>query len=759
MNSIRSALNPTRPASGYKRRHLPAAVTLLSGIILMSALGWAQQAAVRRVQGTVLDLSGAPVPRVAIEIRSQAGAVLVSTLTDIQGKFSADLPDGQYTLDATAAGLAPIRRQSLDVGPTMTPVHLTLEIPAIEQSIVVTATRTEAPLSQVGSSTTVIRGDELAQAGIDTMADALRKVAGLAITQNGADGQLTSLFIRGGESDYAKVLIDGIPINDPGGSFNFSNLSVSSIDRIEIVRGPQSALFGSDAMAGVVQVFTRRGNSEGLNPLPHFSVEGGSFATFRYEAALGGKNDRFDYSADFSRIDTDNHVRNGSFNDATASLNLGFRPSAGTQIRAVFRSSGGRAGVPGQWAFHAPDSDQYYRHRGLAGGLSFTQSINSTWTHYFSYGISDSRQFSEDSVDAGSYIPEYQGQKAPFAAYDSSYQTLNRSRRQTFAYRSEVSLPHAHLVTAGVEFERESGVVGDPRSDPLKAVRNNFGAFVQDQWFFQKRFFAAAGVRLEHNESFGLSAAPRLSLAWQVYQPGTSGFLGLTRIKTNVGLGIKEPTLVESFSKSPFFLGNPNLKPEKSRSFDFGIEQQFCEGKGVFEATWFDNRFRNQIGFVTTNYTTFSGTFFNIGKTRARGMEISGRQDLLWHFRISGSYTFVDSLVLETGSAPDPVFAPGQALFRRPRHSGSLELRWQPGRWTFGATATMVGNRLDSDFLGLDLTTNPAYSVLDLAVSFRLFGQATIFATVNNVSDRNYMEVLGYPALPARFRIGLSTGF
>lgn len=712
----------------------------------------------RHVTGLVVDRSGAPVPRVTIEVRTPSGVHAASTMTDIEGRFGLDVPDGDYTLDATASGLAPLQQQILNVGAFTAPLRLMLDIPSIKEQIVVTAARTEAPLAQVGSSTTIILGDELEREGIDSVADALRQAAGLALAQSGGGGQLTSLFIRGGESDYTKVLIDGIPVNDPGGSFNFANLSTSSIDRIEIVRGPQSALFGSDAMAGVIQIFTRRGENEGLRPRPHALFEGGSFSTFRYEGGIQGKGGRFDYSASFARLDTDNNVLNGSFNDETASGNLGFRLSQKSSLRMVFRSDAGRTGVPGQWAFYRPDTDQNYRHRDLAGGVNFTHFTSASWTQTLSYTVNDSRQFSEDSVDSGSFVAQYQGITSPFTSYDFAYQTLNQSRRKKIYYHSEWTLPHAHLLTAGAEYERETGTVGDPRTDPLAAVRDNCGIFAQDQWFL-RRFFVAAGVRLEHNQSFGFSAAPRLSLAWHAHAPAQGSLLGLTKVKANFGLGIKEPTLVESYSKSPFFLGNPNLKPEKSTSFDVGIEQHIGTVRGVAEITFFENRFRNQIGYVTTDFTTFNGTFFNLGKTRARGLEANYRQLLGFGLQVAASYTFLDSVVLENAAPPDPVYAAGQTLLRRPRHSAYLDLKWKQGRLTLGATGTLVGSRLDSDFLGMGLNRNPGYGVLDLLLSCRLLSDVTVFAVVNNALDKNYMEVLGYPALPARFRIGISTGF
>jgi len=748
-----------RPRRLHRRYHNGAcAACYLALALWMPSVAWPRHQALRRIPGVVLDQSGAPVPRVLIEVRAPSGRLEASVVTDTAGKFMIELLDGMHEMDATASGLAPALRQPLEVSLSSPQIRIILSVPSIRQEIVVTATRTEVPQSQVGSSTTVIRGSELDGKGIYSMADALRLIPGLAVSQNGAPGQLASLFARGGESDYTKVLIDGIPVNDPGGSFNFANLSIADIDRIEIVRGPQSALFGSDAMAGVIQVFTRRGSSEGLEPRPFVAVEGGSLATFRYEAGIGGKGNRLDYAASFARLDTDNDVPNGSFNNTAITGNLGFSVSEKGRLRAVFRSEAGRAGVPGQWAFLPPDLDEYYRHRNLAGGITFSHATTPTWTQMASYTVSDSRQYSEDSVDSGSFVAEYRGRMSKFTSYDFPYQTLNQSRRQKLDYHFELCLPFAHLLTAGAEYEREAGTVGDPRSRPLAAVRNNYAGFVQDQWLLHKRFFLAAGARFEHNESFGFAATPRLSLAWHAHQGTPGGLFGLTKIKANFGRGIKEPTLVESFSESPYFRGNPDLKPERSTSFDIGLEQSFLDGRGAMEIAFFRNRYRDQIGFMYTDPSTFAGTYFNLGRSRAQGLEAAFRQNLGRNLECSATYLFLDSLVLENTAALDPVFAPGQALFRRPRHSGSLDVRWRPGRWTFGATATVVGSRLDSDFIGLDLTRNPGYGTLDLLASFRLFSGVSVFAVVNNALNRDYMETFGYPALPVRFRLGLSTG-
>jgi vitamin B12 transporter len=724
-------------------------------LVLLSAALTAQSAI--ELTGFVVDESGAGLPRAKLELRDPGGRVRASTQTNTKGEFAISLPEGPYIVDATLAGFAPLRGQIVDVGPSPPPLTLTLRIPGVEQQIVVTATRTAAAVPQVGASVTVLTREQLSRDRIATVAEALRKVPGLALVQSGGQGQLTSAFVRGGESDYTKVLLDGIPLNEPGGSYNFANLSATGIDRIEIVRGPQSALFGSDAIAGVIQVFTHRAREDGISPTPRLLLEGGTFSSFRYAAGVSGRGERVDYSTSFSRTDTDNDVLNGSFNEATFTVNAGFITSQKTALRAIFRSEAGRAGVPGPWAFRRPEPDEYFERRDLSGGLEFTHFAAISWTQKLSYTVNDSRQFLEDPGDSGSFVSEFEGHRAPFVSLDFPFQFLNHTSRQKINYQSDIVMPRGHLLTAGADYERESGTIGDPQS-LTEAVRNNFGFFAQDQWAVQDRLFAAAGVRLENNDSFGFFAAPRLSLAFHAHQPSAGSALGLTKIKGNFGLGIKEPTLVESFSQSPFFLGNPDLRPEKSVSFDAGIEQHFGPGSSLLELTYFDNRFRDQVGFVTTDFTTFAGSFFNIGKTRARGVESALRLDLSPRWEAGGAYTFLNSRVLESTS-PDPVFAPGQELFRRPRHSGYVDLRWKPGSWTFGATAILVGRRVDSDFSGLGLTRNPGYGVLNLLLNHRLSDSISWFVLVNNALDKEYMEVLGFPALRAHFRIGLRAGF
>jgi vitamin B12 transporter len=718
----------------------------------------APSAELRHVTGSVVDQSGSAVPRALVQAHDAEDRVVASGITNGRGEFTFDLKEGKYRVSASMAGFAPLQNHTIAVTESTPPLTMILEISSLDQQIIVTATKTETPLAQVGSSVTVMSGEELAQEGIASVGEGLRRVAGAGVVQSGGIGQVTSLFIRGGNSNYTKVLIDGIAVNEPGGIYNFANMSATAIDRIEIVRGAQSTLFGSDAIAGVVQIFTKRGTSEGLSPRPSIFVEGGTFNTYRYGVGLEGKGNRVDYALSFSRFDTDNNVLNGSFNDATISGNLGIRPSEKTEIRAIFRSEAGRAGVPGAWAFQRPDPDAFYRRMDEAGALTFTYNPTISWTQKFSYSVSDSQQFSANPKDSGSYVPQYQGRMAPFAFSDSVYQTLNDTRRQKISYQSDLALALGHLFTVGADYEHESGMVGDPQSNPLEAKRDNYGGYLQDQWSLHNRLFAVAGIRLEHNDSFGFFAAPRLSWTFLVNQPSSGAFWGLTKLKANFGVGIKEPSLVQSFSNSPFFQGNPNLRPEKALSFDAGFEQTLYSGQTVVEATYFENHFRNQIEYIVTNPQTYAGTFFNLGKARARGLEVMLRQKLISNLELSGSYTLLDSIILESSNSSDAVYAEGQELLRRPRHSGFVDLRWKPGRWTLGASGIFVGSRADSDFSYMGFTRNKGYSILNLLANFKLAGGVSVFASVNNALNESYMEVLGYPALRANFRIGLRAG-
>jgi vitamin B12 transporter len=289
-------------------------------------------------------------------------------------------------------------------------------------------------------------------------------------------------------------------------------------------------------------------------------------------------------------------------------------------------------------------------------------------------------------------------------------------------------------------------------------LRDNFGYTFQDQTLWG-RFSLGNGVRIDDNGSFGTVVVPRSSLAYLLRSGG--GFWGATRLKFNFGLGVKEPSFLESYANSPYFVGNPNLAPERARTLDFGVDQRFWQGRAKLELDGFDNLFRDQIAFETTNYETYSGTYFNIGRAKARGAEVSLELAPLAGFRAIGNYTYLDSEVIDSGSPSDPALQAGRWLLRRPRHSGSLQILWDWKRMNVTSTTAFVGRRQDSDFLGFEppLIWNNGYTNSNLSWSYRSSYHLTYYGLVENLFNQKYMEILGYPALKLTYRAGIRVEF
>jgi outer membrane cobalamin receptor len=598
---------------------------------------------------------------------------------------------------------------------------------------------------------------------------------GATVARTGGLGASTSLFVRGGEADYNKVLLDGIVLNDAGGPFNFGNLMLENVDRIEMVRGPQSALFGSDAMASVVQLFTQRGRSETLRPRFTLGGEGGNNHTWRTRAGMNGEAGLLDYSLHWARLSTDNREPNNAFHNTSLSSNVGLALGERSSLRVISRGELGRVGIPGQTAFGRPDRDAVERRRDADVGARFWNQTTSAWEQQLRYGFYQSRQLSRNLIADPFFVPRFEGRVAQcfdFVTmvvddcefFDFPGDFLNHIRRQQLTYQSDwragsaASTTGQHVVTFAFEWNRELGFLGDRLSpgSEVNAQRDNLGWVFQWQGLWNN-LFLTLGARVEDNDSFGVSAVPRASLAYFLRSGG--GPWGSTKLKFNFGLGIKEPSLLESFSIGPFSLGNPDLAPERARSFDFGVEQRFWYDRGKLEANFFDNRFRDLIAFEISSFVPLEGSFFNIGRTRARGSELVGEIAPLDSLRARGSYTFLDSRVTESGTVFDPVFEEGTQLLRRPKHSGAIEVFWDWRRLNLTSTAAFVGRRTDSDFSLLGLTESAGYTKWDLAWSYRSSYRLTYYGVVENLLNCDYMEVLGFPALKLTFRAGARVDF
>ena len=731
-------------------------------LILAFVFGGAVSARARDVAGAVVDESGRAVPRAYVRALDASGREIAAVFADESGRFRFAAPGDDCRVEVSLTGFAPATARCDDAQP----LRVALAVAPIQETVVVTATRTEAPSGQVGASVTVFTDQDLERRRVPLVADLLRSTPGAAVVRTGAPGGVTSLFVRGGESSYNKVLLDGIPLNDPGGTFNFSNLTTDNLDRLEIVRGAQSALFGSDAMASVVQLITKRAVA-GARPGGSAWIEGGTYRTVRGGGQVAGTSGPFDYSFGASRFSTDNREPNSAFTDTTFSGNAGVALGGTATLRFVGRAQRQRNGTPGQTAFGRPDLDAFFEQHDGVAGVTFDHQPTSALRQRASYSITISHQQSTNLVADPPYTPQFDGRRAPFQFSDFTFDSFNVLRRHHASYQADVRLANdaAHgnqLLTLAADWDGERAALQDRLANTsTPASRDNAGVVVQHQAIWPRVVVTGSG-RLEHNASFGAAAVPRAAVVFVAHEAGAGRrAIGETRLHAAAGLGIKEPTVLQSFSPSPFFRGSPDLEPERSRSVEAGVEQRFAAERVRVEATWFDNRFRNLISTRTTNPATFEAQFFNIGLTRARGAELAADVAPIRGIRIRGGYTFLDSEIVDSTSPFSVVLKPGKWLFRRPRHSGFVGGSWGRGRVSADLNGVLVGRFVDSDFASLQppILEHPSYSTWDARISYDAAAHAAILLSIDNLGNADYMEPLGYPALGRAARIGLRVGF
>ncbi|HEU5254655.1 MAG TPA: TonB-dependent receptor [Vicinamibacterales bacterium] len=718
---------------------------LVIGWLSLAAVSVAAQA---QLAGTVVDENGGALPRVAVTLVDQKDVEVATTFTDSQGAFRfARRCDGCAVI-VSIPGFNPARSAvSTDSAAT-----ITLTVAPVRESVVVSATRTETPTSQVGAAVTVFTAEEMERRDMPVVAELLRGTPGATVVRAGGVGNVTSLFVRGGESSYNKVLLDGIPLNEPGGTFNFSNLTTDFVERIEVVRGAQSALFGSDAMSSVVQLISKRPARGLLHPTILASGEAGSYDSRRGSASVGVGGGKWDGSLHAGRQHTANRVPNNEFDNTTITGNGGVMPSSNVSVRLVGRTEFGRTGVPGATAFGRPDLDAFFHRRDGVIGATLEHQISERWQQRIAYAVSVSHQQSTNLNIDPPYVPRFDGHVAPFTFSDFPYDSLTDLRRHFVTYQADARVGsesgHDQMLTFAFDVNAERGVLTNRMaSSVVRASRDNFGWTAQHQWF-GARASIASGLRIEHNDSFGTVVAPRISIAVAA--------AANTKLKFNAGLGVKEPTILQSFSPSPSFLGNPDLDPERATTVDAGIEQRLFAQRVKIEAIWFDARYKNIISTRTISFTPFLSQYFNIGLTKAHGAELAFDTAPAAALRVRGGYTLTVSRIAESTSPTNPVFAVGAWAFRRPRHSGFVEAVWTADRFAADLRGTFIGRRVDSDFSSLvpPIVENAGYQTWDAGASYSIVAPLALYLRVDNLADRDYMDPLGYPAWKRAARAG-----
>lgn len=726
---------------------------------LAAALPLAVPAAAASLRGTVVDPDRRPVPGAAVRLEGPTGAVPLGT-TDGAGQFSTErVTAGDYRLVVTSAGLRhdPVVVQLSDAHAVEVTVELRLA--AVTDAVVVSASQVETSLSRLPASVAVLPVEELRVAQVETVADALRGVAGMPVARSGGRGSLTSVFPRGGESDYTLVLLDGVRLNAFGGGFDFGPLVAANLDRVEVVRGPQSALFGADAIGGVVQVVSRQGPGGQVSGM----AEAGSLSTSHGQASASGALGAWwwDGGADVLTSASETGfapapgegVTNDDVTTAMASGGLAYR-RAHVDVRARAFAGTSERGYPGPYGSDPNDTypgvDRVSRGRnetrGGSGMLAITPSAR--WRVRTDVTLAD---FDSDFV----------------SPYGRSEATTRRS-----TLRAQVDAPITGLVaaSAGVEALGEEAtstyIVGE-RGQPVAIARRVTGTFGELR-AEAGRLLVTAGVRVEHVSRDAIEADlnpfsprpalpadtltstnPRVAAAWFLRPPGARGW---TRLRASAGTGIRSPDAFELA-----FTDNPDLRPERSRSYDVGMEQALAGGLVIAEATWFDNRYDDLIVAVgpafenTSRYRTA-----NIANARARGLELSAWARTRAGLELRAAYTWLDTAVLAVdgvpGEAPPP-FAPGDPLIRRPRHAGTVRASLVRHRWQAFARLDARGETLDVDpTLGTfgGALRAPGFAVADVGGALTLGRGVEVFGRVGNLFDRRYEEVLGYPA-PGRY--------
>ena len=619
-------------------------------------------------------------------------------------------------------------------------VRLALE--PLSSKVVVTAQALPLDADASPAPVTILTREQISQRGATSLPDLLATQPGFSLGRTGPEGGQTSLFLDGGNSNYTKVLVDGVPANIPGGLIDFSNFTLDNIDKIEVVHGAESALYGSDAMDGVIQIFTHRGTTR----VPEFTAfaDGGNFSTGRGGAELSGLLGRFDYSAEVSDLETAGQGPNDAFRDRTLSGNFGWRISDTARISLGLRDNDSRAGTPGQTLLQPANLTDTIALHNLSAGLRADFATGSRWHHQLSGTEMYFREFNFD----------------PFFPSFYQYNRAGFSGQSTYFFKG-------FGLTAGYEYEVENGFLsaaanGGQTLAVIHARRNNQAGFLDIRWQPIARLTLNAGARAEDNADFGTRVVPRAgaSYALRVAQ----GALGDTRLRASYGQGIVEPRFDQTFGTDPCFPGDPNLLPEESRTVNAGIEQKLASDRLLVRADYFDSRFHNIISFqsVTPSAACLAiqdpfgaGTFFNTNLASARGANFSSEARLTHWLSASGNYTYDSTRVLSAPNNSDANYIVGSRLIRRPVNSGNIVLNAAFRRMNWNLSGYFTGRRRDSDFLGRGLTNNPGYARFDLAGSYNLTHGVSFYGRIANLEDKKYQDVVGYPALGREFRIGV----
>jgi vitamin B12 transporter len=716
---------------------------VLAGVLFVLCFSLAAVAADLKVK--VVDPQSAAVGGAQVSLLGTSdGKVLATQSTSAEGVAVLRVPGaGAYQIQVLAPGFA---AETVEAS-SQAEITVNLRLATASETVVVSGTRTPVAGEAAGSDVDSLSAAQLTTIQPISASDAIRFLPGAIVNNAGQRGGLTSLFVRGGESRYNKVIVDGVTINEPGGTFDFGTLRLDQADRMEFVRGAQSTLYGSDAMTSVVQVWTSTGSTR--VPELSFGADGGNFGTARGYASLAGARGRFDYNLFGSQLNTDGAGINNAYSDSLAGANVGVALNDRTSLRVRVRHSNSHTGVPGEWNFNGaalqpPDPSDWSQLNNLLGSAELAVTGPSGWQHHFT-GFDYMYRYNELNLNGD-----------PNRVFDFPSHEVDHINRAGFEYQGDYSERSWAHTTFGYRVENENGFVGN-----LDYGAQNHGQRLSNELYAQqqvtwKTLSAIVGGRFVHNSAFGNIGVPRVALTWQVVR-GSEIFSG-TRLRFSYATAFKEPRLEETFNgipADPFNLPNTGLRPEHTRAFEAGIQQDLMQGKYVFAATYFNNLFHDQINYVEVDPINFVGEYVNVNSALAHGAEVGVQAKLRARLLLNAAYTYTSTQILSNPAPINSLYDVGQPLLRRPKHSATTLLSYLGNRWGGSLAGSFVGRRPDSDFLGFGIDHAAGYVRVDFGGWYAVRPRVTLYANVENALDRRYNEVVGYPALPVNFRAGV----
>ena len=628
--------------------------------------------------------------------------------------------------------------------------------------ITVTADRIEEPIGQTGASVTIIPGAEVAKLGSKGLADVLRGVAGLDVDEAGGVGAVTQVRLRGSNPGETLVLIDGVRIGNTAstdGSVDFGNLSAVDIERVEVLRGPQSALYGSDAMGGVINIITRKGSK---TPHRSVTVEAGSYGTISTKATMSGGDDVWTYSLGVSALHADGFPRYGyridrpltigdgvtplpplpaddPTNKGGASGRFSYRVSDDVTIDAGFSLFGNALRFDNSYAMVPADVFSHFNHSQTTIADGFVRATAN------SFGGLLRSQLTVFGNDTNSNIWEAEG------CFDINYNAFNcrsgyQGARYGAEYQGDLKLGAFGALTFGARNETETiSTSQSPNPDgsftPIRAQQITNSVFAEHRLALGDRLDVTLGGRIDAIEQGQTFETWRATAAYRIDETGT-------KLRASVGTGDKAATLYQRFGQ----YGDPTLAPEQSFGVDAGVDQKLFDGRLTASATAFDTRYRNLIDFADvpsctpTQINTDGGCYYNVGRADTRGVELSAEAILVpdvWRAR--ASYTYLEAVDLETQTA----------LLQRPRNKGALSLVYDGiAKLELESRLTLVGSRLDYGTTS-DVTLAP-YAKLDFLANYKLDDNFALFGRIENVTDARYEEVYNYGTAGRSYYAGIT---